>query len=34
MTLLPGFQTTKENQVCELKKSLYGLKQANKQWKF
>ena len=32
MSLLPGFQRQRENLVCHLNKSLYGLKQAFRQW--
>lgn len=32
MQLPPGLTTTKPNQVCRLLKSIYGLKQSNKQW--
>ncbi|XP_019159983.1 PREDICTED: uncharacterized protein LOC109156586 [Ipomoea nil] len=32
MTLPPGFQATQPNQVCRLLRSLYGLKQACRQW--
>jgi len=31
-TIPPGITTEKANQACRLIKSLYGLKQASKQW--
>ncbi|KAK8951098.1 hypothetical protein KSP39_PZI003625 [Platanthera zijinensis] len=32
MQQLPGFETTRESQVCRLKKALYGLKQSPRAW--
>jgi len=32
MIVPPGIKTTKPNQVCKFKKSLYGLKQASRKW--
>lgn len=34
MEMPEGFKKSGENKVCRLLKSLYGLKQASKQWKF
>lgn len=32
MSLLPGYSSSLPNAVCRLKKSLYGLRQASRQW--
>jgi hypothetical protein len=32
MKIPPGFKTCRANQVCHFRKSIYGLKQASKEW--
>jgi len=32
MTLPPGFTYSNPSKVCQLRKSLYGLRQASQQW--